>query len=62
MFTISGMAAKDAQGYYEKDSYYTQEGKGQWSGELAKEQGRVGEIDSVDWKSAVWGKDQKGNT
>jgi hypothetical protein len=29
MFTVSGMGAKDAQGYYEKDSYYTQEGKGQ---------------------------------
>ena len=61
MFTISGMAAKDAQGYYEKDSYYTQEGKGQWSGELAKEQGRVGDIDPEDWKNAVWGKDREGN-
>jgi conjugative relaxase-like TrwC/TraI family protein len=61
MFTVSGMAAKDAQGYYEKDSYYTQEGKGQWSGELAKDQGREGEIDSEDWKKAVWGKDRDGN-
>jgi len=61
MFTVSGMAAKDAQGYYEKDSYYTQEGKGQWSGELAKEQGRTGEIDTEDWKNAVWGKDREGN-
>ena len=61
MFTVSGMGAKDAQGYYEKDSYYTQEGKGRWSGELAKEQGREGEIDSADWKKAVWGKDRDGN-
>jgi len=61
MFTISGMGAKDAQGYYEKDSYYTQEGKGQWSGKLAKEQGRAGEIDPDDWKNAVWGKDRDGN-
>ena len=61
MFTVSGMGAKDAQGYYEKDSYYTQEGKGQWSGGLAREQGRVGEIDPEDWKNAVWGKDRDGN-
>ena len=61
MFTVSGMGAKDAQGYYEKDSYYTQEGKGRWSGDLAKEQGRDGEIDSEDWKRAVWGKDRDGN-
>lgn len=61
MFSVSGMAAKDAQGYYEKDSYYTQEGKGQWSGALAKEQGREGEIDPEDWKNAVWGKDRGGN-
>jgi conjugative relaxase-like TrwC/TraI family protein len=61
MFTVSGMASKDAQGYYEKDSYYTQEGKGHWSGELAREQGRKGEIDSEDWKNAVWGRDQDGN-
>ena len=60
MFSVSGMAAKDAQGYYEKDSYYTQEGKGQWSGELAGEQGRDGEIDPEDWKNAVWGKDRDG--
>ncbi len=55
------MAAKDAQGYYEKDSYYTQEGKGRWSGDLAKEQGREGDIDPEDWKNAVWGKDRDGN-
>jgi len=55
------MAAKDAQGYYEKDSYYTQEGKGQWSGQLAKEQGRVGDIDPEDWKNTVWGKDREGH-
>ena len=61
MFTVSGMGAKDAQGYYEKDSYYTQEGKGRWSGELAKEQGREGEIDPEDWRKAVWGKDRDGN-
>ena len=61
MFSVSGMAAKDAQGYYEKDSYYTQEGKGRWSGALAKEQGREGEIDPEDWKNAVWGKDRVGN-
>jgi conjugative relaxase-like TrwC/TraI family protein len=61
MFSVSGMAAKDAQGYYEKDSYYTQEGKGQWSGQLAQEQGRTGEIDPEDWKNAVWGKDRDGN-
>jgi conjugative relaxase-like TrwC/TraI family protein len=61
MLTISGMAAKDAQGYYEKDSYYTQEGKGQWSGELAKDMGREGEIDPEDWKRAVWGMDKYGN-
>ncbi len=60
MFSVSGMAAKDAQGYYEKDSYYTQEGKGLWSGDLAKAQGREGEIDPEDWKNAVWGKDQEG--
>ena len=61
MFSVSGMAAKDAQGYYEKDSYYTQEGKGRWSGQLAQEQGRTGEIDPEDWKNAVWGKDRDGN-
>ncbi|MHB8843330.1 MAG: MobF family relaxase [Nitrospirota bacterium] len=61
MFSVSGMAEKDAQGYYEKDSYYTQEGKGRWSGALAKEQGREGEIDPEDWKNAVWGKDRGGN-
>ena len=61
MYSVSGMAAKDAQGYYEKDSYYTQEGKGRWSGALAKEQGREGEIDPEDWKNAVWGKDRVGN-
>jgi len=60
MFTVSGMGAKDAQSYYEKDSYYTQEGKGQWSGGLAKDLGRVGEIDPDDWKNAVWGKDPEG--
>jgi len=61
MYSVSGMAAKDAQGYYEKDSYYTQEGKGRWSGALAKEQGREGDIDPEDWKNAVWGKDRAGN-
>jgi len=61
MYSVSGMAAKDAQGYYEKDSYYTQEGKGRWSGALAKEQDREGDIDPEDWKNAVWGKDRVGN-
>ncbi len=62
MLTLKGMSAAAASGYHEKDSYYELEGKGQWSGNLAKQMCREGQIDSNDWnKNALWGKDRNGN-
>ncbi len=61
MFTLDGMSAKQASGYHEKDSYYELEGKGEWSGDAARQMEREGEIESLDWNNnALWGKDREG--
>lgn len=58
MVTMSkSMSSGAAASYYQKDSYYSQEGQGAWSGETAKMLGLSGEIDELSWAAARHGID-----
>lgn len=58
MITMSkSMSAGAAAGYYQKDSYYTQEGQGIWFGKTADTFGLVSAVSELPWAAARYGLD-----
>lgn len=58
MVTMSkSMSAGAAASYYQKDSYYSQEGQGSWVGNTANMLGSSGDIDELSWAAARHGID-----